>query len=196
MTRVQTNSKKSKKSAGSQGRFGLKRWQYVAINIFLLFHIPAIACWALPTNDTFVLTCRNAIRPYMVWSGLFQSWDMFSPVPKVTNAYMEAVVVYNDGSTSMWGFPRMDLLSATEKYSQERYRKFVEVLLDEGNSGLWPDVARYVARMPDIRAHDPQKILLVVRFSDIVAHDDGTFTRAPWDAHVFYSYDVKPEDLQ
>ncbi|MGA7622274.1 MAG: hypothetical protein WB630_23910 [Candidatus Acidiferrales bacterium] len=190
------NSKQSKGEPGSSALFGLKRWQYVAINVFLIFHILAIACWALPTSNTFVLTCRNAIRPYMVWSGLFQSWDMFSPVPKVTNAYVEAVVLYKDGSTSLWSFPRMDLLSATEKYSQERYRKFAEVLLDDRNSPLWPDVARYVARMPDICAHHPQKILLVVRWSDIVAHDDGTFTRSPWDAHVFYSYDVKPEDLQ
>lgn len=90
----------------------------------------------------------------------------------------------------------MELLSLNERYSQERYRKFVEVLLDGRNSTLWPDVARYIARMPDIRMHDPQKILLVVRWSDIVAHDDGTFTRSPWDAHVFYSYDVKPGDVQ
>jgi hypothetical protein len=196
MKRPQVNPKKTSEDARSSGRFELKRWQFVAINIFLVFHILAIACWALPTSNAFVITCRNAIRPYMVWSGLFQSWDMFSPVPKVTNAYVEAVIVYRDGSTGMWSFPRMDLLSATEKYSQERYRKFVEVLLDDRNSALWPDVARYVARMPDVRGRDPQKILLVVRWSDIIAHHDGTFTRSPWDAHVFYSYDVKPEDLQ
>jgi hypothetical protein len=50
--------------------------------------------------------------------------------------------------------------------------------------------------MPEIRENGPQKIMLVVKWSDIVAHEDGTFTRAPWDEHVFYSYDVKPEDLQ
>jgi len=188
--------RKNKKTPELANRFGLERWQYITINVFLIFHILAIACWTLPTSNTFVLTWRNAIRPYMVWSGLFQSWDMFSPVPKVTNAYMEAVVIFTDGSTSMWSFPRMELLSLNERYSQERYRKFVEVLLDGRNSTLWPDVARYIARMPDIRMHDPQKILLVVRWSDIVAHDDGTFTRSPWDAHVFYSYDVKPGDVQ
>ena len=90
----------------------------------------------------------------------------------------------------------MEQLSLTDRYSKERYRKFVETVLVDSSSLLWPDVARYVARLPEIRAGGPQKIMLVVKWSDIVTNPDGTFTRAPWDEHVFYSYDVKPEDLQ
>ncbi len=90
----------------------------------------------------------------------------------------------------------MEQLSLTDRYSKERYRKFVETVLVDSSSPLWPDVARYVARIPEIRAGRPQKIMLVVKWSDIVTNADGTFTRAPWDEHVFYSYDVKPEDLQ
>jgi hypothetical protein len=176
--------------------FGLKMWQYVAINIFLVFHILAISCWCAPISSPFVIGCKNALRPYFLWSGLFQSWDMFSPLPKATNAYMEALVLYQDGSTTMWSFPRMEQLSLTDRYSKERYRKFVETVLVDSSSPLWPDVARYVARLPEIRAGGPQKIMLVVKWSDIVTNPDGTFTRAPWDEHVFYSYDVKPEDLQ
>ena len=176
--------------------FGLKMWQYVAINIFLVFHILAISCWCAPISSPFIIGCKNALRPYFLWSGLFQSWDMFSPLPKATNAYMEALVLYQDGSTTMWSFPRMEQLSLTDRYSKERYRKFVETVLVDSSSPLWPDVARYVARLPEIRAGRPKKIMLVVKWSDIVTNPDGTFTRAPWDEHVFYSYDVKPEDLQ
>jgi hypothetical protein len=176
--------------------FGLKKWQYVAINAFLVFHILAISCWCLPISNPFILACRSAVRPYFVWSGLFQSWDMFSPVPKTMNAYIEAIILYKDGSTTTWSFPRMETLSLSDKYFEERYRKFVESILADSNSAIWPDVARHVARLPELRARDPQKVLLVVKWSDIVHNDDGTFTRAPWDEHVFYRYDVKPEDLQ
>jgi hypothetical protein len=175
---------------------GLKNWKYIAINIFLVFHIFAISCWCLPMANPFVQVCRNAVRPYFLWTGLFQSWDMFSPQPETTNSHLEAIILYKDGSTQIWSFPRMDLLSLSERYSKERYRKFVEVLLDDKNSVLWPDVARYVARMPGIRAGNPQKILLLAKWSTIVYHDDGTFTRSPLDENVFYRYDVKPGDLQ
>jgi len=90
----------------------------------------------------------------------------------------------------------MDLLSLREKYSKERYRKFIEVLLDDKNSILWPDVARHLARLPDIRSGNPQKILLLAKWSTIIYQDDGTFTRSPLDENVFYRYDVKPGDLQ
>ena len=176
--------------------FGLKKWQYIAINAFLIFHTVAICCWCMPFGSPFIAACRETLRPYFVWSGLFQSWDMFSPLPKSANAYMEALVLYQDGSTTIWSFPRMEQLTLTEKYSKERYRKFMESVLDEKNATLWPDVARHVARLPEIRGGGPQKVMLVARWSSIVRDEDGTFARGPWDEHVFYSYDVKPEDLQ
>ena len=187
----------SDKVKSSQQYFpGMKNWKYIAINIFLIFHILAISTWSLPMTNPFVQVCRFAVRPYFVWTGLFQSWDMFSPQPETTNAYLEAIVLYQDGSTKIWSFPRMDLLSLNERYHKERYRKFVEVLLDGKNSVLWPDVARHVARLPGIRDGNPQKVLLLARWSTIVHQDDRTFTRSPLDENVFYRYDVKPGDLQ
>jgi hypothetical protein len=196
--RMARKSKGAEQRAGARPKKlnGLKKWQYIAINTFLMFHILAITCWCMPLSSPFIAVCRDALRPYFVWSGLFQSWDMFSPQPKATNSYMEALVLYKDGSTKIWSFPRMEQLTLTEKYSKERYRKFVETILDNKNAALWPDVARYVARLPEIRAGQPQKVMLVAKWSDIVRQEDGTFTRALWDEHVFYSYDVKPEDLQ
>lgn len=187
---------KSKAPPPSRPRFALKPWQYLAINIFIVFHIFGITAWAVPFRSQFVLDCRNLVRPYLLWSGLFQSWDMFSPLPKAANTYLEAVIIYKDGATQMWNFPRMELLSLTEKYSKERYRKFTEILLDERNAALRPDVARYIARMPNIRDKDPQQILLMVKWSNIIPNGDGTFTRTPLDEYVFYRYDVQPGDLQ
>ncbi len=161
-----------------------------------MFHIFAITAWAIPFRSQFANDCRELVRPYLLWSGMFQAWDMFSPMPKATNTYLEAVIIYKDGSTQMWDFPRMELLSLSQKYSKERYRKFVEILLDERNAQLRPDVARYVARLPGIREKNPQQILLMVKWSNIIPNGDGTFARTPLDQDVFFRYDVQPEDLQ
>jgi hypothetical protein len=187
---------KKQAATSSPPRFGLKPWQYLALNIFIIFHIFAITAWALPFRSQFVVDSVALVRPYILWSGLFQDWNMFSPMPKATNTYLEAVVIYKDGSTQMWDFPRMELLSLTQKYSKERYRKFVEILLDQNNAALRPDVARYVARLPGIREKDPQQILLMVKWSNILPNGDGTFARTPLDQDVFFRYDVQPEDLQ
>jgi hypothetical protein len=38
--------------------------------------------------------------------------------------------------------------------------------------------------------------MLLVRWSNIIQRSDSTFQATPWDAYVFFTYAVKPEDLQ
>jgi hypothetical protein len=61
---------------------------------------------------------------------------MFAPIPKSANAYIEAEVVYRDGSRKTWAFPRMEQLGLAEKYFRERYRKFIENLPRDENDPL------------------------------------------------------------
>jgi len=121
---------------------------------------------------------------------------MFSPSPISKNSYLEAIIIYKDGSTALWPFPRMEMLSLTERYSKERYRKFEENLRKDELSALWSDSARHIARLSSNHPSPPRTVLLVARWSDIIPRDDDSYDRGPWDMHVFYSYDVKPEDLQ
>ena len=116
----------------------LTKTKYVSISAFLIFHILAISCWCLPLDSPLILLCKQTIRPYFLWSGLFQSWDMFSPSPKAANTYVDATIIYKDGTRATWAFPRMEQLSLTESYFKERYRKFAETLTLNENDPCWP----------------------------------------------------------
>ncbi|MBV9405129.1 MAG: hypothetical protein JO211_07275 [Acidobacteriaceae bacterium] len=167
----------------------------IAISAFLLFHILAITCWSVPLSTPLIAAMRNVIRPYLVWSGLFQSWDTFAPSPKSINSYVDAIVIYKDGRTETWKFPRMEQLSLTERYSEERYRKFVENLKEDTNAGLWPDVARHIARAHNDASNPPQTVMLIRHWSDIVPRTDAAHESERWHIQIFYEYNVKPEDL-
>ena len=117
-----------------------------AISAFILFHLIAITCWAAPTNFWLVVRVKDLVRPYMLWSGLFQSWDTFAPNPPNVNSYVKAVVVTQDLHIHVWAFPRMEELSYSERYRKERYRKFAEVMLQANNAAILPDVAKHIAR--------------------------------------------------
>lgn len=172
---------------------GAKR---IAINAFLIFHIVTITSWCFPFANPLAAACKNAVRPYFLWTGLFQTWDPFSPSPKAINSYVEAIILYKDGNTRTWTFPRMERLSLSERYVKERYRKYVENLKEDSNAALWPDAARYVARLNQ-SPRSPENMIFLVRYwSRIVPREDESYTPAPWDEHVFYSYTVKPEDLK
>src|ERR1700746_186622 len=170
--------------------------KHIAINAFLLFHILAISCWALPLNSPLISSFRKLVRPYFIWSGLFQSWDMFSPEPKRANSYLEAIVIYKDGTSTLWSFPRMELLSANERYAKERYRKFEENLQNDQYSGLWPDAARHIARLNNEKTSPPKTIMLGGRWPEIIPRTDDKYDRGQWNSNIFFTYDVQPEDLK
>jgi len=88
---------------GQEQNLQLRRAKYIAIDVFLVFHILAIACWCMPLDTPLVPLCRNLIRPYFLWSGLFQSWICCSHA-KGSQHYVEAVVIYIDGSRKLGRF--------------------------------------------------------------------------------------------
>jgi len=181
---------------GTGGSTRLRRAKYIAINIFLAFHILAIACWCMPVDVPLVLLCRNLVRPYLAWSGLFQSWDMFAPIPKSANTYIDAILIYQDGSRTTWTLPRMEELGFTQKYFKERYRKYADNLQVDDNEALLPDAARYIARLNSTPAKPVKTVLLIQHYSVIVPRSDGPYTSEPWEQHILLGYGVKPEDLK
>jgi hypothetical protein len=175
----------------------LERLKRIAINAFLLFHILAITCWCIPLDSPLIANFRDLVRPYMLWSGLFQGWDMFAPSPRNINSYIEAVVIFNSGRTQTWKFPRLEKLGFPQRDFKERYRKLGENIQNDANSALWPDIARYIARLHR-RAADPPTIVILARhWSEIkLPSAGGSYRPEPWHAHIFFEYNVKPQDLQ
>jgi hypothetical protein len=174
----------------------LQQLQRLAINSFLAFHILAIACWCIPIENPLISLCRNWVRPYFLWSGLFQSWDMFAPVPKSANTYLEAEIVYKDGSRETWIFPRMEQLGLADRFFKERYRKFADSVVREENDALLTNAARHIAWMKSSPANPVRLVILIQKLSLIVLRCDGSFAPEPWDQHVLLGYGVQPEDLK
>jgi hypothetical protein len=195
-SRAQTVLRTTRPESAKRKVSRLQRLKYSVVNVFLVFHILAIACWCMPVDSPLILVGKNLVRPYFLWSGLFQSWDMFAPIPKGANTYIEAIVVYKDGSRSSWTFPRMEHLGLTQKLSKERYRKFADNLVRDDTDALLPDAARYIARMKSNPRNQVRTVLLIQKWSFIVPRADGSFVPEPWDQHVLLGYGVQPEDLK
>jgi hypothetical protein len=170
-----------------------KRW---TVNLFIGFHLVAITCWCLPIDTPPLSLCRSIVRPYFLWAGLFQSWDMFAPVPKGANTYLEAELHYRDGSRRTWKYPRMEEMGIREKLFKERYRKFADNLERSELDDLLPDAARYIARLNSSSRNPVKTVILIQRYSLIVPRPDGTYVPEPWQSHILFGYGVRTEDLQ
>jgi hypothetical protein len=191
-------TKSQKRFSGNKAESGNPETETIrrgAISVFILFHLIAITCVAVPLNFPALKAARELVQPYMRWIGLFQTWDMFAPDPEKVNSYVKTVVITRDRRMHVWSFPRMEELSYGERYQKERYRKFVEVLPQQQNFPLWPDVARHVANMFNSQTDPPDKILLIQFQSDIHTGAARSYNPTPR-PNIFYEYYVQPGDLQ
>jgi hypothetical protein len=170
-----------------------------AITLFILFHLVAFAAWTVPLQFPLLDAFKASIRPYMLWTGLFQAWNMFSPDPMRLNGYVEAEVTMADGQKRRWKAPRMEELGPVDKYFRERYRKFVnEHLRMDAESLLWPDAAKHIARMYDSdKSNPPVNVMLVRYWSEVLPPGPhGEYRATPWTHYNYFSYNVVPQDLE
>jgi len=177
---------------------GLSRAARIAISAFVAFNLFAIVTWCVPLNSPLVALCRNLSRPYLIFTGLFQKWDMFAPDPSKLNNYVAAVITYRSGATAQWTFPRMEELGYFEKYVKERYRKYAnDNLRLDSNAPIWPDATRYIARINN-RPGDPPVSVALVRYWSIVPPPgpNGEEGYAPWSHYAFFQYKVAAGDLE
>jgi predicted DNA-binding transcriptional regulator YafY len=140
--------------------------------------------------------CRSLIRPYFIWSGLFQSWDMFAPIPKMANTYIEAVIVYRNGSRKNWTLPQIEQLGLRDKYLEEHYRKFADNLQQDENEPLLADAARRIARLNSGPGGPVSTVILIQQCSFIACRADGKYVPEAWLQHVLLGYGVRPQDLK
>jgi len=168
------------------------------INVFLMFHLLAILATCVPVQLLIVTRFKEHVRPYMLWSGLFQNWDMFSPDPPRVNIRVEAEITFLDGQTRTWKFPLMHELGYVERYFRERYRKYsTEYLRVDEYAGLRPDAARYVARLNNNDPSNPPVSVTFYRtWSEMkLMRPDGVYEEDPWTRISFFTYKVTAGDL-
>jgi hypothetical protein len=166
-----------------------------AISIFILFNMIAILSWAIPLNLAPLPQVKEIVRPYLLWTGLFQSWDFFAPNPRPVNSYIQAVAVTQDHHMRVFDFPRMDQLSYGKRYREERYRKYAEVLCDPRYAALWPDVARHVARLLN-NSTDPPRMVILMKFQTPIKYALTPAQAPVLKPEFFYEYYVSGEDLR
>jgi hypothetical protein len=183
-----------------------ERWKRLSISVFIAFHLYIMAIWGLPGSN-FRYQFSKPITSYVIYTGLWHSWDMFSPDPLALNFLVESQITYQDGSSKIWVFPRMEKLGLWERYQKERYRKWRERVRLDAFGMVWDDTARYIARLNDTPTNHPVQVTLIRRWESIPP--PLTRTRSaklrqyqpmikepafPFKYH-FKVYDIKPQDL-
>ncbi len=187
----------SVKAAPNYARTGsseLSTAKRIAISVFVCFHVIVIACWSIPLNTLIFKAVNDKTAPYTVWAGLFQTWGLFAPDPLNINLRINAEITYRDGRTTIWQFPLPQDFGYIRRSFESRMEATSHAVRDDKNSVLWPDAARYVARLNNHADNPPITVKLVSNWSPL--SPPGSNQPQPWNQHLFFTYSVTPGDLQ
>ena len=183
------------------------RVRRAAITAFLIVQLTFMAIQSIPpkfflvtafSGENLMTSVKDKVTAYASHVGLFQTWAMFAPNPGRQNTYIDAEIIYRNGKKHLWTFPQMQELGYAERYAKERYRKFAnERLWLKERSELWPDAARYIARLNADASNPPQIVRLAHYWSEIPPPPLPDETPRPerWNRNIFFTYTVKPGDL-
>ena len=170
--------------------------QRTVVSAFIIFNLIAILCWAFPVDTQLFPAVNHHTYYYMNLSGLSQGWSLFAPNPPNSNCRMSAEIVHQGGSTNLWNFPMPQ--DFNNSYFLERDRKWAnDSLRMDRNSMLWPDAARYIARINDDSMHRPVSVKLfrVCETVPTPGSNPGATPEVPKREN-FFTYEVKPGDLE
>jgi len=91
------------------------------------------------------------LRPLAELVGLDQNWRIFAPEPRRASLQIEAVVLWSDGTQTVWKPPYLN--RSLGAYRDYRWRKWLEhVSRDSEGQRLWPALARFVLHTHRARA--------------------------------------------
>jgi hypothetical protein len=136
----------------------------------------------------------SILKFYLLTTGFWQYWDMFSPNPANTDAYCDAIVTYKDGSTKPFLYPRIHDLSIPMKYLKERYRKYFERAGSSRFSYTWPYFAQRIARLSNDSPNNPPTEIRLHIHKHIIA-PPGQPENVGYSDEEYYRYQVTPKDL-
>lgn len=176
-----------------------KLWQRlrkVIISLFIIFNFTLIFL-CLERNNQLAARLLKPFWNYFLFFGLEQDFSVFAPSPIQANVNFVAIVTYQDGTSKIFPFPRLNRIGLIEKLSKERWRKFLDDNLGSDRYPfLYKDIARFVARTNNLPGNPPCAVC-IYRYTGIIPAPESKKNNPP--AFVIKSliaYDVRPEDLK
>lgn len=160
----------------------------------------SISIIALLPESPLALRLQRLIRPVSRLLQLDQNWKLFGPDLRIINFYSEAIVTFEDGSTKLYTFPRLEKMSVAERVMRQKLCKLLQDCMP------WPDfqrfspsVARYIARSNMTPGNQPVLVSLSYNWEYVPPMKKYLKQKdLPEPSHrfTFLIYEVEPEDLK
>jgi hypothetical protein len=183
------------------------------LKVLVALHVICITIWALPNPGPKVMRRERApvgtewllfwnygylksaqpVRAYLLVTGFWQYWDMFSPDPAQEDIWVDAEITYRDKTVKRYQYPRMFLLSIPDKFVKERFRKFYERVNSQETTYFWAPFAQRIAYLNDDPNNPP--VTVAIKRHWLRIEPPGKTQPTKYNEYLYYIHTVDPRKL-
>jgi hypothetical protein len=110
---------------------------------------------------------RPYTRPIGVGLGIEQMWLMFSPDVRRTNYHSNAVFTFEDGTTRLYEFPRMDKRDYLTRFFQFKLQKlFDDVMANPVGKPYRPSIAEYLISCFETPQNKVERVSFIFNYTN------------------------------
>ncbi len=175
------------------------KYNKLSVWVLLLTYFLSVFIWISP-EGAFKNAMLYYIKPLIGATSIGQSWSVFAPGVRDSNYHETALICFEDGSSKLYEFPRMEKLNYWLRFRREKYRKmFLDCMPWPDFSLFLPEFARYIARSNACPGNEPVMVTLVHNWCPMPPADPEHWVqRDQLPEHIMqtplYVYRVQPED--
>lgn len=121
---------------------------------------------------------RPYTRPVAVGLGIEQMWLMFSPDVRRTNYHSNAVFTFQDGTTRLYEFPRMDKRDYADRFFHFRLQKlFDDVMANPVGKPYRPSIAEYLISCFETPQNKVERVNFIFNYANTPKLDGNKVPR-------------------
>lgn len=148
----------------------------IFLTVVIACYYIAVAVWNCPDGllkSSLMAMLRIPVDIFAVE----QTWNMFGPNLRSWNGHSVAVITFTDGSSKIYEFPRMEMLTIFEKYKREKMRKlFIDNMNDQNFEAYLPSIAQAIADANYQKGNEPRLVTITLKYADIPAPNQKTLS--------------------
>jgi hypothetical protein len=81
-----------------------------------------------------------------IWSGLWHSWEMYTPYPSQSSLYLSAVLTYEGGMSDFWQAPAVGHMHPLQGFLLMRFSRYEDSISNSDFESFRPGLCAYLAR--------------------------------------------------
>lgn len=185
-----------------QTESGLSAPYKFGVYIFVALYFTIAIVSLLPASPM-QTRLNRLVSPISHAFNLSQNWKLFSPDLREINFCSYALIEFEDHTTKLYEFPRLEEMSGFEAYRRQKLCKLFQDSMPWPDFSLfWPDVARFVARAnydAGEPSNPPVQVSLAYFWTSVPGMDKfekQSELKEPNRRFTYFVYRVKAEDLK